>query len=101
MVENELAEDEEIHRVDLHTAEGANDPQGEGGDVEDMVGEKADKGNLITNLDDDEGFEGGRLMQAKSKLKLKLLSLLLWLMFQWSEFRRVVSGGFLQKNWLF
>lgn len=58
MVVDELDEDEEAPGADLHTAEGANNPQGEGGDVEDTVVEEENKGNPITTPDDDEGFEG-------------------------------------------
>lgn len=48
--------------------------------------EEENEDNPITVPDDDEGFEGGRLMQAKSRLKLKLLSLQLWQLFKWPEF---------------
>lgn len=97
MVVDELAEDEDAHGDDLHNAKGTNNSQGEGGNVEDTVMEEENKGNPTPVPDDDEGFEGGRLMQVKSKLKLKLMSLQLWQMFQRSEFRRVVLGSFCKK----
>lgn len=92
MVVDELAEDKDAPGDDLHKAGETNNPHGEGGDVEDTVVEEESEGNPTIIPDDDEGFEGGRLMHAKSKLKLKLLSLQLWQMFQRPKFRRVVLG---------
>lgn len=55
MDEDELVEDDETPGADLHTAEGPNDPRGEGWGVKDMVVEDVDEGNLATNPDNIEG----------------------------------------------
>jgi hypothetical protein len=57
MVEDELIEDSETLGADLHTSEGANDPWGEGWEVEDMVVDDADEGKPATNPDDVEGLK--------------------------------------------
>lgn len=73
MAVDELAEDRETPRADLHTTEGANNPQGENGDVEDMVTEEDNEGNPIIIPDDDEGFQEGEANAGKEQARTQTL----------------------------
>lgn len=73
VVVDELAEDEEAPGADFHTVEGANNPQGEDGDVKDMVVEEENEGNPITTPDDDEGFEGGEANAGEEQAQTQTL----------------------------
>lgn len=101
MVVDELVKDEDTPEDDLHNSEGTNNPQGEGGYVEDTTMEEENECNPIPVPDDYEGFEGKEVNAGEKQAQTQTLATPTMEVVQMAGVSTSSTRGLSTEDWLF